>query len=57
MKISPVEGFIKPDKIFKKVLLPAPFFPSIPIISPIDNLKFKSLNINFSFAHRKKKYF
>ena len=46
--ISPLFGSIRPDKIFKKVDLPTPDFPDIPIILPFLIFKFSTYNSNFS---------
>ena len=50
MNKPPSLGLSKPTKIFKKVLLPEPFFPKIPIIWFFLIVKFKLCKIFSLFS-------
>ncbi len=43
-KISPASGSAKPHIIFSSTLLPEPFSPTIPQISPLDIFRFRLVN-------------
>src|ERR1041385_7749695 len=53
MRALPLEGNTRPISIFRVVVLPAPFGPRKPKISPSSTLRFKGRNASFGFLRQK----